>query len=562
MDNNNYIEIRQKTNELMRQAFMIWQSSDYSENLEQLVDDPVFQMLMTAMAYQFNDIDSNLELMKQEVINDFADMFIPYNVDRIQPTTVVVKNQPAEGVGSVLLDDSSVFIERSSDLQFIPLLKTRVIRTEVKKVVRLDGRRWKITVDFPDGVTDLTGFTFALKDLMFRDFFLTIDDKPIPLIKPWNQYDLPFTDAFSFIIRMYNRVPVFNVMNFCLELLAQQDLCFFTIGDTSSILNLNEDVKSLDFVVEVNGIDENFVLDKSKLHLNVNLLVNAKINTVTLTHDKPIARISGEKDQKFMKLLAPSQDQIVSSYNVYVRNVKADRFNMTGLIKLLDCLVMKFQTDYYAFQLIKQQDGDAIIRSISALLQKLRKMASSVQFDGMNGVYLFLKDENDRVFKMASSFDVRYLSTNGTLPENLLNDNLTFSVPTGIDYTQVQQIAKPLLGSDDKFDNADHKLLIAYCVTTSDRLVTPADIKLFCMYRLMAYLSLGQDVFREITVDRRQSKTSYVGYEISVHIVLANTTIVRKTVGDRLPRLECLMEKLIEVRSMNIYPTRVTIELK
>lgn len=562
MNDNDYMEIRQKANELMKQVFLIWQSSDYSENLEQLVDDPVFQMLMTAMAYQFNETDSNLEFLKREIINDFADMFVPSNVDRIQPTTVVVKNQPADGVAEVLLDDSSVFTERSSDIQFIPLFKTRVIRSEVERVVRLDGRRWKITMAFPDGLTDLTGFTFAIKDLMFSDLLLTIDGKPIPLIKPWNQYDLPFTDAFSYVIRMYNRTPVFSVMSFCLELLAQQDLFIFSVGDTSSLLNFHEDTRTVDFVVEFKDIDENFILDRSKLHLNVNLLVNAKVNTVTLTQDKPVVRVSGEKDQKFMKLLAPTNEQIVSSYNVFVRRVQADRFNINSLIKLLDCLVMKFQSDYYAFQLIKQQDGDAIIRNIGMLLQKLRKMANNVQLESLNGVYLFLKDENERIFKISSSFDVRYLSTNGTLPDNVLNENMSFIVPTGIDFSQVHQIAKPVLGSDDKFDNTDRKLLISYFVTTSDRLVTPADIKQFCMYRLMAILALGKEVFREITVVRQQSESSYVGYELSVNIVLSNTSAVRKTIGDRLSRLECLIQKLIEVRNVNIYPIRVKIELK
>ena len=70
MNDNNYIEIRQRTEELMRQAYLIWQSSDYAEHFERLDDDPVFRMLMTAMAYQFRGIDSDIEFMKQEVVKD------------------------------------------------------------------------------------------------------------------------------------------------------------------------------------------------------------------------------------------------------------------------------------------------------------------------------------------------------------------------------------------------------------------------------------------------------------------------------------------------------------
>lgn len=562
MSDNNYLEIRQRTEELLRQAFLVWQSSDYSEHLEKLADDPVFKMLITAMAYQFNETDSSLEFLKQQVKNDFAEMFIPYNVDRVQPATVVVENETAEGVPEVLMDDRSVFTERTEGLQFIPLLRTRVISASVSRIVRLDGRRWRITMSFPDGVTNLAGFTFAIKGLMFRDFSLYVDDNEIPLIKPWNQYDLPFTDAFAFAVRMYNRTPIFNEMSICLDLLAQQDLFLFSVAETASDLKFAEDTRSLDFVVEFKGIDENFVLDKSKLHLNVNVLVNAKINTVTLSHDKPVARVSEERGQKFMKLLAPSEEQVASNYNVYVRKVQADRFNVNELLKLVDCLLTKFHTDYYAFQLLKQQEGESVLHNVSTLMEKFKTALKGVRADDANGVYLFLRDENERVFKVSSSFDVRYLTTNGALPDGVLRDDMALSPPPGLDIARVRQIAKPVPGMDDKFESADNSLLTAYYITTSDRLVTPADMRLFCQYRLMAVLSLGRESFRDITVVRQPSRESYVGYEVEVRIVLANTPMVRKAVGDRLPRMECLLEKLIEVRSVNIYPTRVSIVLK
>lgn len=562
MNDNKYIEIRQRTEELMRQAYLIWQSSDYAEHLEQLDDDPVFRMLMTAMAYQFNDIDSHIEFAKHEVMNDFANMFIPCNVDMVRPTTVVVENQTSEGVAEVLLDDRSVFTEHSSDLQFMPLLKTRVLGANVNRIVRLDGRRWKVSVSFPEGVTNLAGFTFAIKELTFRDFSLTINNREIPLVKPWNQCDLPFSDAFSYVVRLYNKTPIWNVMTICLDHLAQQDLAVFCIADSASEITFPDDTKSLDFVVEFKGIDENFVFDKSKLHLNVNVLVNAKINTVTLTQDKPIAKVPNDNGQKFMNLLYPSDDHIVRSHSVSVRKVQADRFNLGSLIRLLDCLVTKFHSDYYAFQLLKQQDGDAIIHNIEALLLKLKKMAKSVRVDDFNGVYLFVNDDNGRTFKAVPSFDVRYLSTNGALQEGVLSEDAVFSAPVGLDNSSVHLISRPVLGSDNIFENADYELLMPYYVTTSDRLVTPADIKLFCMYRIMAYFSFDKNAFREISVVRQPSQDSSVGYEICVKIVLANTSLVRKAVGDRLPRVECLIEKLIEVRNVNIYPIRVTIEMK
>lgn len=560
MNDNKYIEIRQRTEELIRQAYLIWQSSNYAEHLEQLDEDPVFRLLMTAMAYQFRGIDSDIEFMKQEVVNDFAKVFIPYSVDRVRPTTVVVENSTADDVADVILDDTSVFEVHPSNIQFIPLLKTRVVGAKVEKTVRLDGRRWKMSVAFPEGITNLAGLTFAIKDLMFKDIALTVDNKEMPLIKPWNMYDLPFTDVFSYNVRMYNKTPIWNGMSVCLEYLAQQDLALFCIADSASEITFPEETKRLDFVVEFFGIDEDFVLDKNKIHLNVNILVNAKVNAVTLTQDMPIVKVSDNKEQQFMNLLAPWDDRMLSNQNVCVRRVEADRFNIGSLIRLLDCLVTKYHSDYYAFQLLRQQDGDTVIRNMDALLQKLRLMADNVQADQLNGVYLYIKDDNERTFKFTSSFDIRYLSSGGTLPEGALNAATTFSTPAGLDVSKVRQISNPVYGCDDMFGNADSELLASYYVSTSDRIVTPADIKLFCRYRIMADLSLDGNAISEISVTKQLSENSNVGYEILAKVVLANTSLVRKAVGDRLPRLECLIEKSIEVRSVNIYPVKVSIQ--
>ena len=46
----NIFETRQRTEELLQQAVTIWQQSVFSEQLEGLEQDPVFTLLMTALA--------------------------------------------------------------------------------------------------------------------------------------------------------------------------------------------------------------------------------------------------------------------------------------------------------------------------------------------------------------------------------------------------------------------------------------------------------------------------------------------------------------------------------
>jgi len=562
MDNNTVLEIRQRTADLMRQAMLIWQSGVHSDNLEGLENDPVFQMLMTAMAYQFNEIDSNLESIKQQVMSDFAEILMPYNFDGAIPSSFVMQCQPAEGVADITLTGDSVFMGRGSNIPFIPLLQTRVLNASVDKIVRLDGRRWKVSILFPESVTSLVGFAFTINDLIFRDVVVSLNDMPIHLIKPWDQHDLPLTEPFDFFTRLYNQTPVFNAVSLCMDILARQDVCLLCVGEQASSLSFPEETHCLDFVFEFFGISEDFVLDKSKLHLNTNILVNAQVNTASLSKNSPVARISGVEGQKFLKLLSPPKDQVPNQYRVSVRRVMAERFNLGSLIRLLDCLISKYHSDFYAFQLLRQHEGEAAMNNLLMLMKRLREQAASNSSEVTGGLFLFLSSEDEKVVNIAESFDVRYLTTNGTINESVVADDAKFSTPVGIDMSTFRIIAKPVIGSDGNLKSENKEMMVSYYVSTSDRIVTPADIRIFCMATLANMLSLSSDMFRYVTISHKLSQESSVGYVIEVDICLVNSVVIRKTIGERIPRLECLLENLLRVRSINIYPFKVIIQLK
>ena len=61
-------DVRQRTEELLTQALAIWRQSDQSEYLEGLESDPVFRLLLTALAYQSNYLDAEIEQRKVDVL--------------------------------------------------------------------------------------------------------------------------------------------------------------------------------------------------------------------------------------------------------------------------------------------------------------------------------------------------------------------------------------------------------------------------------------------------------------------------------------------------------------
>jgi hypothetical protein len=63
---------------------------------------------------------------------------------------------------------------------------------------------------------------------------------------------------------------------------------------------------------------------------------------------------------------------------------------------------------------------------------------------------------------------------------------------------------------------------------------------------------------------RRRQQMDYrdCGYEIVVEILLADNSFVKRSFADKIPQVEILLQKMIEVRSTNIYPILVSIQIK
>ena len=53
-------ENKQRAEELLQEAIRIWRSSDHPDQLEGIEQDPVFSLLLTALAYQSNELENDL----------------------------------------------------------------------------------------------------------------------------------------------------------------------------------------------------------------------------------------------------------------------------------------------------------------------------------------------------------------------------------------------------------------------------------------------------------------------------------------------------------------------
>ena len=576
-------ETKQRAEELLREAINIWRQSDDNERLEGLESDPVMKLLITALAYQANESASDLEALKTEVLEEFAQLLTPYETGHATPATAVVETALQDSVTELEMTDQSVFTLNGTNFSFMPLLRTRLLNAKVNSIIRMDGRRFKVTIRFNSPVKDLSGFAFAVDSLDFQDLTVRQGDRMLPLIRPWDYSELPLQNCFGLDTILYNCSQTYEASATCLDLFARQNVRLFVIGrqgdretgrqggwEAGRLGNggmLPTETDGVDLIFEFTGISDRFVFDKQHFSLNPIVLVNAQMHQTTLSGGTPIVRVAGyDKDEdhvnlQFLHAVRPSEEQLYGNSLVEVRRVAADRFNQGRLVRLLNSLIARYHSDFYAFQGLQGFSGDKTMQALQETLMRLMEITKKDQLRQVPGVYLLLR--NRRLIESGKgSLDVSYLTTAGAGVNGSLHADSTFTVPGGLSGAQTRQIANPVMGRDETTEEAALASLSRYYIATNDRIVTPADIKLFCYNELLTRYGIVRDMVKSLTVNRRQQMDRHgCGYEIVVEIVLADNPFVRRSFAEKASRVEILMQKMIEVRSTNIYPVVVTLRI-
>lgn len=552
----------------MREAINIWRQSDMNDFLEGLETDPVLSLMLTALAYQMNEAVGDMEMLKTEVLEEYAYLLTPYEVGHAVPATAVIETALQDTIPEMELTPQSEFTLTGTPYTFIPVLRSRVMNAKVRSIVRMDGRRWKVSLLFKSPVSEISGLTFAVRNVNFQDVKVTIKGQLVPLVKPWDFADLPLSQCFGLDTILYNRSQTYQAQASCLDLFARQSIRLFYVKPHAAGKLLPAETETVDLVFEFTGISDRFQFDKESFSLNTVLLANAKMHSVTLSAASPLARVAGydnrddQSSQQFLHAIRPSEEQIYGNSLVEVRRVAADRFNQGQLVRLLHVLIAKYHSDYYAFQDMKGISGDKTMQALQEILSRLLDAAQKDKLRQLPGVYILLRDAS-AIRTGNGSVDVSYMTTAGANVNAALNSSSTFTVPTGFNSTDTRQIAIPVPGSDEVSEEGALASLSRYYVATCDRIVTPADIKVFCYNELLTRYGIVRDMVSDISVSHRQQiDNRECGYEIVVEILLADNSFVKRSFAEKIPQVEILLQKMIEVRSTNIYPIHVSIQIK
>ena len=564
-------ETKQKAEELYNKAVEIWRNSDLSDYLEGIEKDPVFSLLITALAYQANETEAEIQQLKMSLLEEFASLQAPFEIGHAIPATAVVETGLQDHVSDIELTPNHVFTLGYNGAEFMPLLQTRVLNAAIQTVTRLDGRRWQVDIAFKSPIDDLSGFTFAILNQHYRDLRVTLDGTPVALTNPWDYSELPLSPCFALDTMIYNKAQTYTASALCLDLFARQNVRMYCVKPYQPKKLLPYETEHLELVFEFFGIGDEFVLDKDSLSLNTVVLVNARQQTANLSTANPIVRAVGynlqEDDpkmagQQFLHMLRPSEDQLYGNMQIEVRRMSADRYNQGQLLQALNHMLSKYYSDYYAFMQINKTATDKVMNALAQTLQRLADAAKAQDVNSIPGVYLMLRPTDSQRQEQAS-MDLTYVTTSGAAVNDALDEDARFIPPSGFDANATHQIATPIPGFDEIRDERATARMTRYYMATNDRLVTPADIKLFCIHQLTAHYGIVREMVKSLTVSHRQQFDYHqCGYEILVEIIMADNSFVRRSLEEHQHSAEMMLEKMIEVRSTNIYPVRVSIQIE
>ncbi len=549
--------------ELQKEAIAIWRMGSNEEYFEGVEHDPVISLLITALAYQEYTADNELSRLKNEVLEDFSRMLIPYELCGAKPASALIQTRTEEGVNKVSLHSSTPFSLGENKFHFMPLLDTTVYTAKVESVVRLDARRWKVSINFKEEISSLEGFSFIVNNHNFKDLNISLGGKQISLVKPWHYANLPLSNCFSVDSMLYNETLAYDASTTWFDLFSQQNKRMFVVEKYTSDDIFTCPVDKIDLVFEFMGITDDFVFDKSQLIINTVLLVNTSLKTATLSVSNPIVRIADEEEQtdKLLHLMRPSSEQMYKNISFTLRRSAIERFNVDSLLKLLHCLIDKYSTDYYAFMQIDRLKNGLEVNRLYQWLVNLAKYLEESPIAMSSGVYLLLKKSKETLLE-DESLTLQYLTTQGAAVNQYLSTRSVFNVPVGLSVQGTTMVAEPVLGQDEAVGSDVQNSMSKYYMVTNNRLVTPADIKIFCYNELLRRYNIDSSIIRNIVVKNAiHSERGHCGFETKVEILMIDDMFVKRSLSGKINEVELILQKMIEVRSSFAYPVQVNIRI-
>lgn len=544
--------------EIKETAIEHWKRDSY-DTFRDVGDDPVVNLFLSAFAYQAFKIQRNIEEFETKTTQEFRDQVLPFNLIKPTPAFSIIQTKMAKPIGeenNVKIADESCtfeFVKGKHKFNFSPLLQTKIINAELKVQEKTD-RLFLVDIHPLSPIIDLSGVSFYFDYDATLDIEIHYNGKQLPLIKPTQYNELPFTKWFNnnhlFLKENHH---LFGNYDFWQEI--------FLVGNTQLFYIDSYDLK--DFVFEKDRDIRLEILfknkiDPSKCDLRINCVpvVNVEKKEITLTQSKPVQELVTANGE-FLNLLCFDDFENTSDLHEYIgsfliRQFGVERYNTHELLKQLHDLSTRYVSDYYAFQHIDNVKNDSNSDKMQRIMQgldNLRETVEKINEDVLkieskvkNTYYAILRQTNNASSIKEDNIHIQYLYTSGSLPNGIKKNEKPTKVSLGFDKNTTILLQDTDGGKDSIKDEIQKENITHYHLLTKDRIVTLADVRAFCHKEL-------EGKAEKIDILKKDG-------EINVSIKLDEEFFFQNR--DSLEAWAQALQKKIELRSSGILPYQVS----
>ena len=466
---------------------------EINDQFKDMKDDPVVDLLLTALSYQAYKIEENIEEYENDTVSKLLDSIIPYHLVRPVPAFSILETALKDSSEAKIDEKCSfVFEKNKEEYSFSPLLTTKIIKGECEVT---DSSSNSITVELKmyQNIKDLSGISFYFKSQKLPEIkTITVigAKQALPLIKP-NQYnELPFTKMFNnHHLLMKENQYLFGTYDYWQKIFLTNTTNLYYIGkcNQKNLSDENQQNIKLEIIFEENLKEK---INEVKINCIPIVQVVKKEKITLKENDKEIAEFKTEGKEEFLHLLIPEKEENIEEYTkfFYIRQFGIERYNLKMLLQQLKKIKDHYISDYYAFQKVEvikefNEFKKNIENFITTLKEKLKENNGDIE-NKVNNYYAILKKDTNDKGKV-----IEYLTTFGSNANNIsetTEDKIKINEVSFLDKKKTKLLF-PTQGGQDSINDSQKEDIAKYYFLTKDRLVTVADIRAFCYKEFNIY---------------------------------------------------------------------------
>jgi len=520
--------------------------------------DPVINLFLSAFAYQAFRIKKDIENFETKSIQEFRDSILPFSLIKPMPAFSVVQTKLVkstyEDIVAKVVDESYSFefTKGKYKFNFSPLLRTKIINAELKIQEKTD-RLFLVDLCSTFTISDLSGVSFYFDYELPLDIEIYYNRKQLPLIKPTQYNELPFTKWFNNNHLFFKENShLFGDYDYWQEIFLVNNVQLFYIDRYDIKEFIFEEGKDIRLEIL---FKERIDPEKCNIQINCLPIVNVEKKEITLTESKPVQELVAGNGE-FLNLLCchdfDKECDLQNYVNSFlIRQFGVERYNTRQLLEQLHDLSTRYVSDYYAFQYIDSvKDGNNYekVNKIMQNLDNLRETVEKINQDVLKKVENKVGDKYHAVLRLngglalkSKSVYLEYLCTMGSLSNGIKKGERPSKISLGFDRNETFLLQDVEGGRDSIKDEIQKENITRYYLLTKDRLVTLADVRTFC-YKEMEGQAEKIDVFKE-------------GDTIRINIQLNEDFLFQNK--DKLNFWAGALQKKVELRSSGILPYQV-----